>query len=295
MQEIIYHHPSILDKTVKTIGKSFLIKYNKQIYFIGIHHGYPISYININKNNFDKDNLNICSWNEILFKNIDYTMDQFVFNKFSKKQINSSNFYYCDTKRLKYKNNHYFPINMLPGNVKNLYYVMECLNDMIKPSNSGSPVYDKDKKLIGIISKIKKNDIFVIPIIYLCNSIDKIDNLNIYTICERNPKSIESYNVTNNNIYHSSLKAYINKDTFLVLEGDINKDLLVDNIKIKYVTLISFMNNPNIILKSDEIIITSGLLNLIKLHNISDLLLLIFKNFKNKESIQYMGKEFIFN
>ena len=127
MQEIIYHHPSILDKTVKTIGKSFLIKYNKQIYFIGIHHGYPISYININKNNFDKDNLNICSWNEILFKNIDYTMDQFVFNKFSKKQINSSNFYYCDTKRLKYKNNHYFPINMLPGNVKNLYYVFYCI------------------------------------------------------------------------------------------------------------------------------------------------------------------------
>ena len=172
---------------------------------------------------------------------------------------------------------------------------MECTNDTIDCGDSGSPVYDKNKKLVGIISKIKKNYIFVIPIIYLCNSIYKKDNINIFLIEDKNPKNINSYNISNDNIYHPSLKTYINKDTFLALEGDRNKELHVDNIKTYYVSSSIFINNPNIIFKRDKIIITSGLLNILKLHNISELILLIFKNFKNKESIQYMGKDFIFN
>ena len=44
----------------------------------------------------------------------------------------------------------------------------------------------------------------------------------------------------------------------------------------------------------NKISITTGLLNILKLIN-KELLLLIFKNFKSKESIVYMGKEYIFN
>ena len=114
MQEIIYEHPSILNKKLTTISKSFYFRYNKQTYFIGIHHGYPIKYVNINGIKTSSEEYNICYWNEILFKSYDNKMDQFVFNKFSKKQIDSKDYYYCDKKRLKFKSNYYFPINMMP-------------------------------------------------------------------------------------------------------------------------------------------------------------------------------------
>ena len=241
MKKVLYEHPNILGKNIKTESNAFIFNYNKALYFIGIHHGYPISYINIDNEIKNANEYNICNWNEIMFKSVDNSGDQFVFNKFNKKQIDSTEYYYCGTKRLKFKGNYYFPINMFPGNPKNLYYVMECINDTVQCGDSGSPVYDKDKKLIGIISKTKKDKIFIIPTIYICNSIDKKDNANIYMISERDPKSIERFNVKNNNIYHPSLKTYIDKNTFLVLEGDKDKQVTINNIKMEYIIFITFI------------------------------------------------------
>ena len=182
---------------------------------------------------------------------------------------------------------------MFPGNPKNLYYVMECINTTIECGDSGSPIYDEDKKLVGVISKIKKNHIYVIPTIYICNSLDKKDNSNIYMISERDPKSIEKYIIKNNNIYHPSLKTYIDKDTFLILEGDKNKQVVINNIKVEYINSNSCINNTNIIINENKISITTGLLNILKLIS-KELLLLIFKNFESRKSIIYMDKEYIF-
>lgn len=294
MQRITYEHPPILGKKIKTESNSFFFNYNKALYFIGVHHGYPISYIINDIETLNAYEYNICNWNEIIFKSVTSSGDQFVFNKFSKKQIDSTEYYYCDTKRFTFKNNYYFPINMFPGNPKNLYYVMECINSTIECGDSGSPIYDKDRRLIGIISKIQKNHVYVIPTIYICNSLDKKDNSNIYMISEREPKSIETFNVKNSTIYHASLKTYIDKNAFLVLEGDKDKQVIVNNIKVDYIIFSNCINNTNIIINENKISITTGLLNILKLIN-KELLLLIFKNFKSKESIVYMGKEYIFN
>jgi hypothetical protein len=294
IQKVIYEHPSILSKKISTESNGFLLKYKKHTYFIGIHHGYPIKYVNINKNKLSSNEYNICNWNELLFKNVNNSENQFVFNKFSTKQIDSKDYYYCDSKRFRYIDNHYFPINMLPGNPKNLYYVMECINDTVMCGESGSPIYDKDKKLVGIISKIKKNYIYIIPTIYICNSIKKEDNTKIYNIKNLNALNINSYNIKDDKIYHPSLKTYINKDTYLVLEGDKDKDVIVDNVKTKYIFINNDINQVNFIsINRNKIKITTGLLNILKLIN-KDLLQLIFKNFNNKESITFMKKKFIF-
>lgn len=292
-KEVKYQHPKIIGKSISTTSKVIYIKYNKNNYIIGIHHGYPVSTICIDDMTESIDGYTICNWNEILFKSVTPTEDQFVFNNFNKKQIDSKQYYYCGTKRFQYVDKYYFPINMLPNNPKNMYYMMKCLNDTIKPGDSGSPIYNQDKQLIGIISKTKNDTIFVIPVIYILNSILKNDNNNIYMIKCRDLKNIDMYNVKNNKIYHPSLKTYIYTETYFTLEGDKDKKLLINNMDANYELYINKINSHKYISSNNKIIITSGFLNILKLIN-KELLIIIFRNLKNKTNITFDNYELIF-
>lgn len=293
IESIKYEHPKIFGKAITTESNGFYLLYNKTQYIIGIHHGYPVSDIIISNNKDSISNYTICHWNELLFKSVNTLEDQFVFNNFSKKHIDSSGLYYSDTKRFKYVGKHYFPINMFPNNPKNLYYTMECINDTIKAGDSGSPVYDSNQKVIGIISKIKKKYVYVIPIIYLINAFNKKDNHHTYTIDNNNPRTVDMYNVNDNTIYHPSLKSYISLEAFMILEGDKDKKVLVNNMDNMYVKMNNMINTCNYIIHNNKILITTGLLCILKLIN-KELLIMIFKNFKNRLTFKYGDYELVY-
>ena len=90
--------------------KGIYLRYESEIYFISTHHGYSIDKIIINDNQID--NFIICNWNEIVFSKIDKNSikDQFVFNSFSVKQIDSKTKYFVDGYELKFIKNEYLPI-----------------------------------------------------------------------------------------------------------------------------------------------------------------------------------------
>jgi len=196
------------------------LKYETDIYFISTHHGYSIDKIIVNNNILN--NFTICNWNEIVFSKInkDSLKDQFVFNSLSIKQIDSETTYFVDDIELKFIKNEYLPINMLPDNPTNLYYKMKT-PFKCRSGNSGKPIYNTKKQLIGILAKEEDEYIYVIPSYYILKSLTKNDNNNIYYFEFNNTiKKINKYIIKENNIYHNSLKTTIPLDTYLTLEGD---------------------------------------------------------------------------
>lgn len=208
-------------------AKGFYIRYKKNTYFITLNHGFSIKEMTINKEDIcDYTN---CLWNEIVFCKKTCEKGQFVFSSFLVKQIDSIGKFFINNTELKYIENEYLPLNMLPENPLNLYYKFEIIdiNADIGEGLSGSAIYDNKKRLVGIFSKIENNYIYVIPTYYILKSLDKDDNNNIYTINKdiRNIKKIDFNLIKNNKIYHNSLKINIPIDCFLNLELDKNKKL----------------------------------------------------------------------
>ena len=211
------------------------IRYKTKNYFVSVHHGLPLETINISSSGDKITDFTPCGWNELLFceKKL---KDQFVFTNFLKKQIDfGKKFFINKNDELKFIGNEYFELNMLPNNPQNLYYKMESIKKFGE-GDSGKPVYDKRKNLVGILSKVDNNYCYIIPAIYLINSLEKKDNYNIYSISNyKNIKKINHLKVTNNKIYYSKMMNHINIQTYLMLEGDKNKKALIqlDNLIFK--------------------------------------------------------------
>lgn len=290
------NHPSFLGKKLISTLNCFNIYYNKKNYIVSVHHGYPIEDIIIDSVKINKFN-NIV-WNELLIIE-DNTTPQFVFKKFSKKQIADNEYYYFGkNNRLKFIANHSMPLNMIPGNPRNLYYKMKSLNTQIKQGESGSPVYCSNNKLVGIISKIENDIVYIIPVIYLLKSLEKYDNMNIYipnkdTIDDI--VKIDNFNVEKKMVYHSSLKTNISLDTYFVLEGDVDNHIVINDEILEYkIFNHNIFNNNEIIISKNNVKITSALLNLVKLiNNNRKLINIIFVNMREKKGFVY--KKLLFN
>ena len=116
---------------------------------------------------------------------------------------------------------------MLPDNPKNLYYTMEALTPL-EEGDSGKPIYDKNKNLVGIFAKKEGNFVYVIPTIYILKSIEKVDNSNSYSLTDLNLiKKVNHSIVKNKCIYYSNFKSTIYLETYLLLEGDKNKKVTI--------------------------------------------------------------------
>lgn len=203
----------------------FYVKHKMKNYFVSIHHGISLNTININGDKIT--DFTSCGWNELLFCE-KTTKDQFVFTHFFKKQIDFGNkFFINKNDELKFIGNEYFELNMLPNNPQNLYYKMESMKKLGE-GDSGKPIYDKRKNLVGILSKVDDTYCYIIPVIYLLNSLEKKDNNNVYLISNyKNIKKINHLKVTNNKVYYSKMMNHINIHTYFLLEGDKNKRALI--------------------------------------------------------------------
>ena len=278
---IILKLSSIMNEEILFESSGFMIAIKNKNYLVTVHQGLPVIEISININNttYRFTDYIICGWNDMLIQPINITIpDLFVFKHFVKKQINVSSKYNIDMETVRYIENEFLPINMIPDNPLNLYYCMKATH-FIQDGDGGKPVYNSMDKLIGIVGKVKGNIVYVIPTIYLLKSIIKTDNTNIYTFDTdiENIKKIGRYIVKGNDlfpkIYCREINSLLPLETFIVLEGDSLKTCNIMENKsserrVDYIPFINnnIINNMNLNIKNKEIHITSSLIHLIKMY-----------------------------
>lgn len=143
----------------------------------------------------------------------------------------------------------------------------------------GQPVYAEknDKKyMIGIISYISSSNlnnnnnetIYVLPYYIIFKTLNKIDNDNIYFINNKqdNITKIGKFLVNDNTIYNSSLKIPIPLESFMLIEGDEEKELSVNHKLSKMEKTDTILKmNTHLQFKKRNYTITFRLLNLIKI------------------------------
>ena len=274
-----------------------IIFYNKSQYIVTLHQGLPVKEIifSINNKKYIVTNFTICGWNDLIFFPFNESTDLFVFKHFVKKQINVTTSYNVESYHTscKYLMNEFIPINMIPGNPTNMYYKMSCNKEIYE---SGVPI-TINNKLIGIIAKTENDILYVIPTIYITNSIIKKDNRSIYTIpCNmRDIVKFGYYKIKNNNIYYNKMNALVPLDCIVAIEGDVNKMIPVimkcninlrNNINISFSPFINTLiqNNNNIDISKNTINITSSIIHLIKIcYNNNNIIHMIFENMIEKK------------
>jgi len=271
--------------------KGICLKVQGIKYLITLNHGLPIKSIQAEGTSIN--NYTNCNWNELVFsQNFNNLPNQYVFKQIVKKQIDSSIKYYTNgTDTLKYIGNSYLNINMLPNNPRNIYYMMKCITAKVTEGCSGKPIFNHDKKLVGIISKIEGDIVYVIPSIYILKSLEREDNGNIYTLPLTNIKKINKCFVKNNMVYHASLKVYIPLDVYLTLEGDKNKVINVTSIATKnrnFVLLNTpIKNDTGLVINNNDIKITSSFIHYLKIIENIGLIIQIFNNISTKRKFRY--------
>jgi hypothetical protein len=303
------------DITINYTVKGFLLKYKSQNYIITVHHGLPI------------DNLtNILinpMWNELLIlnNNNENNLKEIKQIKHKISSINSKLYFYNN------KNNRiniivndytYFNINNLPINPRIIYIKASFLSTNFNlKSLSGSPVFNINDKLIGILCKQDMDYIYILPAYYIIKTLTNINNNSIYSIdFDEQIKYIDSSIVKDNYIYHKSLNINIPLDVYFVLNGDENNNIFINKkYNHRYIDInndLPIKNERYIVKKNNIIIVNSTLLLLLKLVNEKSILLFIefvkqnlenkimfsintiITNFKNKinKKIQYNNKKY---
>ena len=300
---ILLKMQNILDKstehTINTFG--ILIHYMKKQYIITIHHGLPVDEIIINNEDkkytfkLSNNEFIICAWNDLIL--IPYNIKcatLFVFKQFVQKQINFISSYQDDLNLdIKYIKNENFPLNMIPYNPENMYYKMSSTS-IINESISGKPIYNNNK-LVGLIAKVEGSYIYIIPTIYILKSIEKNDNTNIYIFDTLNINKIGFHKIINNMIYYRKFNTIIPLDSYLLLEGDIDKTVSITSRNITktiiYTPFINHsINNKNTIdLIENNINITSSFIHLMKIcYNDNIVIRKIFEYMNDKKRFEYI-------
>ena len=271
--------------------KGFYLNHKNIKYFISCNHGFSIEKIIINNKSYKR--FTNCLWNEILFLKNFKCKNEYVFNNFLVKHIDSIKKFKVNNCTIQYTSTEYFPIAMLPSNPKNIYYKMKILDGKIKKGDSGSPVYldsKRKKSLIGVVSKIEDDYVYVIPIIYVIKSLNKIDNKTIYTLNDlekityiKNKKIYE-----NKMIYDNSFGKYIPLCCYINLYSDKNQSINVKMNNKCFMTLkfskleTKIKNSYLYMIKKNNITLTSSFLRYLKEVNFRELLNNISKIFNNE-------------
>jgi hypothetical protein len=288
------------EELIKIILDGFIINYKNNNYLISVHHNLPLKkesfLVKINNSIVFTSSIQYRPlWNEILILNCNNNVK-------TNKTINNFRYNCKDGEKLYMKNksiifhknsNRYFPLGRIDVHFPVLYYESRLIKGQVEKSFSGAEVCDSKGKIVGIfcMGNAKTEKFLILPIIYLTKMLIKKKKIDIFGIETNNIKKINRYKVNNNFIFYRQLGFNIPVSTFLMLEGDDDKQesiTLNDNteIKLKYEVF-----NSKLIIKNfdkieyidDNYIINIPLLSMLKKFNQRNLVLEIFKKIENKE------------
>lgn len=150
-------------------------------------------------------------------------------------------------------------------------FIEKIKNPELLKGLSGSPVfiinryYDKKndkvkyiKKIIGFFSQfnIHTNEAYIIPSYFVKKTLDKKDNLNIYTLSNiKTTRKIGRFNISNGEIFHH-IFGIIPVSTFLLIEGDCDKDMVIQELQ--------YPLSSKIIIEDGFYIVNSKLVNILR-------------------------------
>jgi len=276
--DISYDLESIEDIQINVKLKGFILEYNSENYIITLHRYYPIQTIKIEDLYYvEKSDIQQSSWNELLI--IKNTFDDSNYNKIKNVKnvlpyINQE--LYCDDNKLIVIDYCYNNINHLPLYPR-LLYIKVTSN---KINCAGMPVFQKDGKLIGIISNTHCGNTYIIPTYYIIKTLQKKCNNKIFKINNSDITKIDKFNVTNNIVYHQLMSKKIPLDIYFTLEGDEDKTLIFNkNKECRYVELETIMiSNERYLIKENENYVVNATL-LITLKVINNRIMDDFMNF----------------
>lgn len=294
--------------------QGFIIEYKNKKYIITLHQNLPISNnILLNNRIYNFNILINSSWSELLIleylndiENYGYNIYNKIQNRLPKKEDNL----YLDYKnlnnyKLTIKSIEFIPINYIDTIIKLPFIIVSISNILESEFYKDTPIINEliglpvlfNNNIIGIITRIINQNIFVLPIYVVIKNLIKQNNDNIYILNNiENIKKIGNNIINNDTIYHNKLKYKIPLNTYFLLEGDINKEIKVklkSNIYeiLKYENYnLKLSNEVNIININNKFKITSRLLSLIKFLSIdTKTLITIIKCLENSD-IQIWSK-----
>ena len=295
-------------KNIELNLNGFIFNFSNKYYIISTHHNLPISEV-INNNTILDIIINSC-WSEVLIMNTsninisEYSIYKSYYNKILKNKelinikFNNDRLINYRLEILEYE---FQPFDNIQTDYLMPYIVAKFITN-IDIDNiiglSGAPVFYNDK-LIGMFSKynINKKCAYILPIYIIIKNLMKKDNYNTYTINNyKNITKINKFNVKKNYIYYPILKINIPFETYLLLEGDINKEIQIfykDINKVEHFIINKLYIDTNQYINTKLIDnnicykITSRLLELI-LKLDKKILLLIFSNIQ-KNNFKYFN------
>lgn len=181
------------------------IYYQKKKYIVIPNLGLKIDKIIIGDKEYHE--FKYCYWSELVILHFD---DEYVFKTFSQRHIDHSDKLKIDECKANYIKQEYFPINMIGTNPNILYYNVKC-----DKSETGMPLYNNNK-LFGIVMRNNRENVYILPIIYVLKSISKSD-CNIYMFETDDIKQIGRYKIYENMIFSPEFNYYIKLDAYLNL------------------------------------------------------------------------------
>jgi len=248
--KINYTLDIIDDVNIDVNLNGFILNYNSIDYIITLHNYGPVYNIkigNTDANILINSSCNILinsSWNELLIleNNLETPVNQKIKNvKLGLPEISQE--LYCNNDKYTVYGYSFNNINNIPLYPRILYIKIKCDADNIK-NIVGSPVFQKDGKLVGILANTIYDDfVYVLPSYYIIKTLQKECNDKIYKINHNSINKINKYIVNNNSIYHNTLGIRVPLDVYTTLEGDENKMVIINkNEEQRYIEI----NMPNI-------------------------------------------------
>jgi len=221
-----------------------IIKYKGVEYIISTTHNYP----------FINDNIKPILWNELLIIEKESILKKNIY-ELQYKIPDDKSFVILETENTIYELSIDESLTLMSfDGINNIYipYITATFNEKIKNPEllrglSGSPIfiinryYDKKnnkvkhiKKIIGIFSQFNMhtNQAYIIPSYLIKKTLDKKDNLNVYTLPNiETTKKIGRFNISNGNIIFHHIFGNIPISTFLLIEGDADKDMIIQELE----------------------------------------------------------------
>jgi len=266
-------------------ANGFLYTRNKKNYLVTTH-----SFLPINKCN--NENFNILfqsNWNEIMvLKNKNITGKYNV--KFSNKLPQLGSVLTNDSINATVRDICFFNFAFLPNYPKTIYIKLKVENpNDIFP---GTPFYDNISRLVGIVSFIEDNYIFMLPSYYIEKTFQKKNKLEVFDIDDTILK-INKNIVKKNMIYNPYIGYTIPVSTYMVLESNRNLEFEIqrkyDKIIHKNPKVVEYKdkklipNKRKLVSKNNCYKINSAILHYIRMINPNDSkrLILSLENIKN--------------
>jgi|SaaInlStandDraft_6_1057023.scaffolds.fasta_scaffold00510_7 hypothetical protein len=262
---------------IQVIG--IFVKYNKNNYLVVPHLSLDVNIVKIFDTEF-KD-FQYAEWNDLIIVKYNPPKNIFIFTSFMNFKLDYSHIININKNKSNILYLKYFPINMIPDNPELLYFVIQSSNTQV-----GQPVY-YNNKLYGIVIRSENDKCYVLPSIYIKNTIKRQNN-NIYILKNMNKiTKINKYNIYNNHIYSPELRIYIRLSAYINLISDNKKKIQIITNNLTYNThFYKFEKNR----RSENIIINSKILHYARLYD-EKLLMLIFNNMKKKQTFIHNIKQ----